>query len=45
LKRVIQKELIDPIAKKLLAGELVDGSVIGVSAGAEGLTFGKVTLQ
>ena len=45
LKRVIQKELIDPIAKKLLAGELADGSVIGVSAGEDGLRFGKVTLQ
>ncbi len=45
LKRVIQKELVDPIAKKLLAGELADGSVIGVSAGEGGLSFGKVTLQ
>ncbi len=28
LKRVIQKELIDPIARKLLAGEIEDGGVI-----------------
>jgi ATP-dependent Clp protease ATP-binding subunit ClpB len=30
LKRVIQKDLIDPIAKKLLAGEIEDGGVIAV---------------
>jgi ATP-dependent Clp protease ATP-binding subunit ClpB len=30
LKRVIQKELIDPIARKLLAGEIEDGGVIAV---------------
>jgi ATP-dependent Clp protease ATP-binding subunit ClpB len=45
LKRVIQKELIDPIAKKLLAGDLEDGSVIAVSAGDGGLVIGKPTLQ
>ena len=33
LKRVIQKELVDPIARKLLSGEFADGSVIGVTAG------------
>ncbi|MFY8163113.1 MAG: hypothetical protein ACOVKC_02640, partial [Brevundimonas sp.] len=33
LKRVIQKDLVDPIARKLLAGEIEDGSVIAVSAG------------
>jgi ATP-dependent Clp protease ATP-binding subunit ClpB len=45
LKRVIQKDLIDPIAKKLLAGELEDGGVISVGAGSDGLTIGKATLQ
>lgn len=45
LKRVIQKELVDPIAKKLLAGEFQDGSVIKVSAGSEGLEIGKATIQ
>jgi len=45
LKRVIQKDLIDPIAKKLLAGELEDGGVISVGAGADGLRIGKATLQ
>ncbi len=38
LKRVIQKELVDPIARKLLAGDLEDGSVIAVNAGSEGLS-------
>ena len=32
LKRVIQKELVDVIAKKLLGGEIDDGSVIHVTA-------------
>ena len=45
LKRVIQKELIDPIARKLLAGDLADGSVIGVSAGAGGLEIGKARVH
>jgi ATP-dependent Clp protease ATP-binding subunit ClpB len=45
LKRVIQKELIDPIARKLLAGELADGSVIHVSAGPEGLEVGRVAVH
>jgi len=45
LRRVIQKDLIDPIARKLLAGEFVDGSVIQVSAGADGLEIGKATVN
>ncbi|WP_339913600.1 ATP-dependent chaperone ClpB [uncultured Brevundimonas sp.] len=45
LKRVIQKDLVDPIARKLLAGEIEDGSVIGVSAGADGLEIGKVRVH
>ncbi|MBX9615538.1 MAG: ATP-dependent chaperone ClpB [Caulobacteraceae bacterium] len=45
LKRVIQKDLVDPMAKKLLAGDLEDGSVIAVSAGAEGLTIGKAQVH
>jgi ATP-dependent Clp protease ATP-binding subunit ClpB len=45
LKRVIQKDLVDPIAKKLLAGELADGSVIAVSAGADGLEIGKARVH
>lgn len=45
LKRVIQKELVDPIARKLLAGEIADGSVIAVSAGGEGLEIGKARVH
>ena len=45
LKRVIQKDLVDPMAKKLLAGEIADGSVIAVSAGAEGLEIGKARVH
>ena len=45
LKRVIQKELVDIIARKLLAGELADGSVIGVTAGEHGLTIGKAMVH
>jgi len=45
LKRVIQKDLVDPIAKKLLAGEFEDGAVIAVSAGQGGLEIGKARVH
>ncbi|MCI3131688.1 ATP-dependent chaperone ClpB [Phenylobacterium aquaticum] len=45
LKRVIQKELVDPIARKLLSGDLADGSVIEVGADAEGLQIGKAQVH
>jgi ATP-dependent Clp protease ATP-binding subunit ClpB len=45
LKRVIQKELVDPIARKLLAGDLEDGSVIEVSADDEGLQIGRAKVH
>jgi len=45
LKRVIQKELIDPIARKLLAGEIEDGGVIAVGVENGALSFGRATLQ
>jgi ATP-dependent Clp protease ATP-binding subunit ClpB len=45
LKRVIQKELIDPIARKLLQGDLADGSVIDVHGGGEGLEIGKAKVH
>jgi ATP-dependent Clp protease ATP-binding subunit ClpB len=46
LKRVIQKELIDSIARKLLGGDLTDGSVIQVGVGAEGgLQIGRATVN
>jgi ATP-dependent Clp protease ATP-binding subunit ClpB len=45
LKRVIQKDLVDPIAKKLLAGDLAEGSVIRVGAGAQGLEIARAALH
>jgi len=45
LKRVIQKELVDPIARRLLAGEIEDGGVIAVGVEDGQLSFGKATLQ
>ena len=40
LKRVIQRSLQDPLADMLLAGDVTDGDMVQVSAGAEGLIFG-----
>ncbi|VXA97319.1 ATP-dependent chaperone ClpB [Brevundimonas sp. G8] len=45
LKRVIQKDLVDPIARKLLAGEIEDGGVIAVTAGEGGLEIGKMRVH
>jgi ATP-dependent Clp protease ATP-binding subunit ClpB len=45
LKRVIQKELVDPIARKLLAGELEDGAVIEVSNGGDKLEIGRAAVH
>ena len=45
LKRVIQKELVDPIARKLLAGEIEDGSVIQVHNGGDKLEIGKAAVH
>jgi len=39
LKRVMQKELQDALAEKLLAGEIADGTTVDVSADAHGLTL------
>ncbi len=40
LKRVIQRALQDQLAELLLAGDLMDGDTIVISAGAEGLIIG-----
>ncbi|HYF22372.1 MAG TPA: AAA family ATPase, partial [Caulobacteraceae bacterium] len=45
LKRVIQKELTDKVARLLLSGDLADGDVIAVSAGEDGLTIGKAAVH
>jgi ATP-dependent Clp protease ATP-binding subunit ClpB len=42
LKRVIQKEVADPIALALLRGEYGDGATIRVDASPDGLVFSKV---
>jgi ATP-dependent Clp protease ATP-binding subunit ClpB len=39
LKRVIQRALQDPLAEKILSGEVMDGSVIRVGAGDDGLVI------
>ncbi|SEQ76167.1 ATP-dependent chaperone ClpB [Thalassovita taeanensis] len=40
LKRVIQRALQDPLAEMLLSGDVRDGDVLTVSAGADGLIIG-----
>ncbi|MEH7828154.1 ATP-dependent chaperone ClpB [Gemmobacter denitrificans] len=40
LKRVIQRQLQDPLAEMLLSGEVLDGSELSVTAGPEGLILG-----
>jgi len=39
LKRAIQKHLQDPLAEKILAGEIPDGSIVKVTAGSDRLLF------
>ena len=40
LKRVIQRDLQDPLAEMILAGEVRDGDTVSVDAGPEGLVLG-----
>ncbi len=40
LKRVIQRHLQDPLAGMILSGDVMDGAVIAVSAGPDGLMIG-----
>ncbi|MCB5411480.1 ATP-dependent chaperone ClpB [Pseudogemmobacter faecipullorum] len=40
LKRVIQRQLQDPLAEMLLGGEILDGAAVTVTAGPEGLQLG-----
>jgi ATP-dependent Clp protease ATP-binding subunit ClpB len=40
LKRVIQRQLQDPLAEMLLAGDVLDGATIKVTTGPEGLIIG-----
>jgi ATP-dependent Clp protease ATP-binding subunit ClpB len=41
LRRVLQREVADPIALKLLSGEFADGDTIVVDASPDGLVFTK----
>ena len=41
LARVIQKAVQDPLAEKLLAGEIADGETVPVTAGQDGLEIGR----
>jgi ATP-dependent Clp protease ATP-binding subunit ClpB len=40
LKRVIQRQLQDPLAEMILAGDVLDGTEVAVTAGPEGLIVG-----
>jgi ATP-dependent Clp protease ATP-binding subunit ClpB len=39
LKRVIQKELQDPLAEKILSGDVRDGDAVKITAGSDRLLF------
>jgi ATP-dependent Clp protease ATP-binding subunit ClpB len=39
LKRVMQKELQDPLAEKILLGDILDGSTVKITAGSDRLNF------
>ncbi len=39
LKRLIQREMQNPLAAMLLAGDIAEGETVGVSAGEGGVTF------
>ena len=42
LKRVIQKAVQDPLAEKILGGEILDGTEVTIGAGADGLIIGDM---
>jgi ATP-dependent Clp protease ATP-binding subunit ClpB len=45
LKRVIQKELVDPVARRILSGGIQDGQIIEVHAGDGKLEFGRAQVH
>ena len=45
LKRIIQRELQNALAGKILAGEIKDGATVKVSVGAGGLEIGVVRME
>jgi len=44
LKRVIQRELQNPLAQQILEGHIPDGSTVHVSAGDKGLVIGEIVM-
>jgi ATP-dependent Clp protease ATP-binding subunit ClpB len=44
LKRVIQKNVQDPLAELILAGEIKDGEAVSVRVGPMGLMIGDITV-
>jgi ATP-dependent Clp protease ATP-binding subunit ClpB len=42
LKRVIQRELQNPLAQQILEGHIPDGSIVHVGAGDKGLVIGEI---
>jgi ATP-dependent Clp protease ATP-binding subunit ClpB len=45
LKRTIQREVQDPLALKVVSGEISEGDAIKVTRGAEGLEFETINIQ
>ncbi|MBN8969905.1 MAG: ATP-dependent chaperone ClpB [Rhizobiales bacterium] len=45
LKRVIQRNVQDPLAEMILAGEVLDGATVEISAGKSSLTFNGKTAR
>ena len=45
LKRVIQKNVQDPLAEAILAGEIKDGETVPVRLGPGGLLIGEVPVD
>ncbi|HXW41851.1 MAG TPA: ATP-dependent chaperone ClpB, partial [Xanthobacteraceae bacterium] len=45
LKRVIQKEVQDPLAELVLAGKIKDGEKVAITAGRDGLKFNGATVK
>ncbi|MFL5167634.1 MAG: hypothetical protein ACJ8D8_15655, partial [Microvirga sp.] len=45
LKRVIQKNVQDPLAEAILAGEIKDGETVPVRLGPGGLAIGEVPVE
>ena len=45
LKRVIQKEVVNELAKRVLSGDLVAGEEVIVDADAQGFTFNSESVE